>query len=113
MIWEIIRRVIDLFTLLLLIVIISIILTNNKSQEDIGNFGLKLEQYKQESMRVMSNNIDYVDGRINKLAEAQDSYQVGTDRRLNILEERMRDYQADKKDQTKMIQNNLQIQTNN
>jgi hypothetical protein len=113
MIWDIIKRAVDLSTLLLLIMIISIILTNSKSQDDIGNFGLKLEQYKQENLRVMSNNIEYMDGRVNKLGEIQDSYQVGTDRRLSIIEERVKWYEADKRQNQKIIQNNINTNTNN
>lgn len=113
MIWEIVRRIVDLSTLLLLIMIISIILKNNKGQEDIGNFGLKLDQYRNESLRVMNNNIDYMDGRVNKLAEIQDSYQVGTDRRLSVLEERIKMFQMDKMNNNKVIQNNINTNLNN
>lgn len=113
MIWEIVRRVVDLSTLLLLIMIISIILKNDKGQEDIGNFGLKLDQYRIESLRVMSNNVDYADTRINKLAEIQDSYQVGTDRRLGILEERIKMFQLDKMNNQKIINNNTNTNLNN
>ena len=107
MIWEIVRRIVDLSTLLLLIMIISIILKNDKGQEEIGNFGLKLDQYKAESLRVMGNNIDYMDTRVNKLAEIQDSYQVGTDRRLSVLEERIKMFQIDKMNNNKVIQTNI------
>lgn len=113
MIWEIVRRIVDLSTLLLLIMIISIILKNNKGQEAIGNFGLKLDQYRNESLRVMNNNIDYMDGRVNKLAEIQDSYQVGTDRRLSVLEERIKMFQMDKMNNNKVIQNNINTNLNN
>lgn len=104
--WVIVRRVADLLTLVLLIIMISIVMTNSKSSEDFGNFGLKLDKYKQESAKVMSSNIEYMDKRVNGLAETQDRYQVTTDRRVYVLEQRIKDLQADKKQNQRIINNN-------
>lgn len=110
--WVIVRRVADLLTLVLLIIMISIVMTNSKSSEDFGNFGLKLDKYKQESSKVMSSNIEYMDKRVNGLAETQDRYQVTTDRRVYVLEQRIKELQLDKKSSQKVIQNNIQTLTN-
>lgn len=111
--WVIVRRVADLLTLVLLIIMISIVMTNSKSSEDFGNFGLKLDKYKQESAKVMSSNIDYMDKRVNGLAETQDRYQVTTDQRVYVLEQRIKELQLDKKSSQKVIQNNIQTMTAN
>lgn len=113
MAWLFIKRTVDVLTLMLLIIMISIVMTNSKSAEDFGNFGLKLDQFKQESLTVMSKNVDYFDGRVNKLAEVQDRYQVNTDQRVYVMEQRMLQLQLDKKQSQKVIQNNIQTQTNN
>lgn len=110
--WVIVRRVADLLTLVLLIIMISIVMTNSKSSEDFGNFGLKLDKYKQESAKVMSSNIEYMDKRVNGLAETQDRYQVTTDQRVYVLEQRIKELQNNNKISQKMIQNNIQTLTN-
>lgn len=113
MVWVIIERIVHLLTLMLLILMISIVMTNNKASEDIGNFGLKIDQVKQEFLVVIGKNVDYYDKRINTLAEIQDRYQVTTDQRVYVLEQRMLQLQIDKKQNQKIIQNNIQTQTNN
>lgn len=110
--WVIVRKVADLLTLVLLIIMISIVMTNSKSSEDFGNFGLKLDKYKQESAKVMSSNIEYMDKRVNGLAETQDRYQVTTDQRVYVLEQRIKGLQNTNKSSQKMIQNNIQTLTN-
>lgn len=108
MVWLFIKRTVDVLTLMLLIVMITIVMTNSKSAEDFGSFGLKLDQFRQESLTVMSKNVDYFDGRINKLAEVQDRYQVNTDQRVYVMEQRVKELQADKKNNQKVIQTNIQ-----
>lgn len=112
MLWVIIERIVQILTLTLLIIMISITMTNNKSSEDFGNFGLKLSQYKQETLDVIAKNVDYVDGRLNRIAENQDFYQVRMDQRVYIVEAQMKALQADKKLNQKVIQNNIQTQNN-
>lgn len=108
MVWLFIKRTVDVLTLMLLIIMISIVVTNSKSAEDFGSFGLKLDQFRQESLTVMSKNVDYFDGRVNKLAEVQDRYQVNTDQRVYVMEQRVKELQADKKNNQKVIQTNVQ-----
>lgn len=108
MVWLFIKRTVDVLTLMLLIIMISIVVTNSKSAEDFGSFGLKLDQFRQESLTVMSKNVDYFDGRVNKLAEVQDRYQVNTDQRVYVMEQRVKELQADKKNNQKVIQTNIQ-----
>lgn len=113
MVWVIIKRLADLLTLMLLILMITIVLGNNKSSEDIGNFGLKLDQLRQDIILVIGKNVDYADKRINRMAETQDRYQVGMDQRVYILEQQVKLIQADKKQNQKVIQNNINNNLNN
>lgn len=113
MIWVVIRRVADLLTLVLLIIMISIVMTNNKSVEDVGNFGLKLDSLKQELIGTIGKNVDYMDKRLNGYAETQDRYQVSTDQRVYVLEQRMLQLQNEKKSNQKIINNNLNTLTTN
>jgi ribose 5-phosphate isomerase len=112
MIWTILERTIHLLTFVLLVAMLAIIMTNSKSSEDVGNFGLKLDVVKQESLNAIKNNVEYFEKRINNVSEKQDSYQVGTDQRVYVLEQRMKELQADKKNNQKVIQNNIQTQNN-
>ena len=91
---------------------LAIIMTNSKSSEDVGNFGLKLDVVKQESLNAIKNNVEYFEKRINNVSEKQDSYQVGTDQRVYVLEQRMKELQADRKNNQKVVQNNIQTQNN-
>ena len=106
MVWLFIKRTVDVLTLMLLIIMISIVMTNSKTSEDLGNFGLKLDKIQQETLIVIGKNVDYVDGRINKMSESQDRYQVGMDQRVHIAELQIKQLQADKRDSSKVINNN-------
>lgn len=106
MIWTLLERIVHLLTFVLLVLMMTVILTNSKSSEDIGNFGLKLDLAKQESLNAIKNNVEYFEARINNVAEKQDSYQVSTDQRVYVLEMRMKELQADKKNNQKIINNN-------
>lgn len=113
MIWTLLERIVHLLTFVLLVLMMTVILTNSKSSEDIGNFGLKLDLAKQESLNAIKNNVEYFEARINNVAEKQDSYQVSTDQRVYVLEMRMKELQADKKQNQKVIQNNINNNLNN
>lgn len=113
MVWLFIKRTVDILTLMLLIIMISIVMTNSKSAEDFGSFGLKLDQFKEETKTVTGKNVDYFDGRVNKLAETQDRYQVTTDQRVYVLEQKVKDLQGDKKNNQKIVNNNINTLTSN
>lgn len=113
MVWLFIKRTVDVLTLMLLIIMISIVMTNSKSAEDFGSFGLKLDQFKEETKIVTGKNVDYFDGRINKLAETQDRYQVTTDQRVYILEQKVKELQVGKKNNQKIVNNNINTLTSN
>lgn len=106
MIWTVIDRVVSLTFLLLAITTLILLLNTTSATKEASNFSQKLELYKQESLKVMSNNMAYFDGRLNKNSENQDSYQVGMDQRVYVLEQQVKLIQADKKGGSKVINNN-------
>ena len=113
MVWTIVDRVVSLTFLLLAITTLILLLNTAAATKESSNFSEKLELYKLESQKVMSNNIDYIDGRLNKNSENQDSYQVSTDQRIYILEMQVKQILVDKKNNQKIVNNNINTLTNN
>lgn len=113
MVWTIIDRVVSLTFLLLAVTTLILLLNTTAATKEASNFSEKLELYKLESQKVMANNIAYIDNRLNKNAENQDSYQVSTDQRMYIIEQRLLQLQTANKNNQKVIQTNIQTLTNN
>lgn len=112
MIWKILDRAATLAYLLLSAILITILMNNSSENAGVNNFAQKLTLMQQEVMKVIANNTDYLEQRVNKVSERQDDYQVSTDQRVYVLEMRMKELQADKKNGQKVIQNNIQTQNN-
>lgn len=106
MVWIIIDRIVSLTFLLVAITVLILLLNTASATKEGSNFSEKLDLYKQESLKVMSNNMNYFDTRINKVAENQDSYQVSTGQRLYVLEMQVKTLEADKRNNQKVINNN-------
>lgn len=113
MAWIIIDRVASVTFLLLAVTTLTLLLNTTSATKEGSNFSEKLELYKQESIKVMSNNINYMDGRLNKVAENQDSYQVSSDQRMYVLEMQVKQLMSDKKNNQKIVNNNINTLTNN
>lgn len=113
MVWKILDRAGTLAYLLLSTILITILMNNSSENAGKNNYAQKLTVVQQEIMRVISNNTDYLEQRVNKVSERQDDYQVSTDQRVYILEMRIKELQADKKQGQKVIQTNIQVQNNN
>jgi len=107
MIWVILDRVVHLMTFMLLVLMISVIFNNNKTSQEVGNFTVKIDGLHSQTMKALSSNIEYFDSRINRLAENQDSYQVGIDQRVTVLESQMKSMQADKKNNQRIVNTNI------
>lgn len=106
MIWKILDRAGTLAYLLLSTILITILMTNSSENAGVNNYGQKLDLLKKEFLTAISNNVNYFETRINKLSETQDSYQVSTDQRVYVLEQRVKDLQANSKNNQKIINNN-------
>lgn len=113
MIWKILDRAGTLAYLLLSTILITILMSNSSENAGVNNFSQKLDFVKEEILKVVVNNTTYLEGRINNVSERQDNYQVTTDQRVYVLEQRIKELQMDKKSSQKVIQNNVQTVTNN
>lgn len=113
MLWVIIERAVHLATLVLLVVMLSIIFINNKSSEDLSRIDLKIEQNRADRIKSITTNMEYVDGRLNRLSEAQDNYQVLIDRRLHIMEVVVKGLSEDARIGQKIVNTNNNVNTNN
>lgn len=113
MIWKILDRAGTLAYLLLSTILITILMSNSSENAGVNNFSQKLDFVKEEILKVVVNNTTYLEGRINNVSERQDNYQVTTDQRVYVLEQRIKELQMDKKSSQKVIQNNVQTMTSN
>lgn len=113
MIWKILDRAATLAYLLLSAILITILMNNSNDTAHVNNYAQKLTVMRQDIMKVVANNTDYLEQRVNKVSERQDDYQVSTDQRVYILEMRMKELQADKKNGQRVINNNINTLTNN
>lgn len=100
MFWILVDRIVNLTFLLLAILIITLLLNTSSANHEGLLFSEKLEAFRQETLKAMSNNITYVETRLNRVSETQDSYQVSSSSRMNVLEQRLGVLEtADKKSQ--------------
>lgn len=113
MIWKILDRAGTLAYLLLSTTLITILMSNSSENAGVNNFSQKLDFVKEEILKVVVNNTTYLEGRINNVSERQDNYQVTTDQRVYVLEQRIKELQNTNKSSQKMIQNNVQTMTTN
>lgn len=112
MIWKILDRAATLAYLLLSAILITILMNNSSENAGVNNYAQKLTLVQQEIGKVIANNTDYLEQRVNKTSERQDDYQVSTDQRIYVLEMRMKELQADKKQNQKIITNNINTLNN-
>lgn len=111
--WDILKRMIDIIHFVVLVLMVSILFLNNKTTEDVQTFSLKLEDVKQEMIKVVSNNTTYLETRQNRIDEKQDNYQNTSSAQISLLTKRVEKIEQENKGSQKVIQNNLQIQNNN
>lgn len=97
------RNIVDLTFLLLAVLLITILLRDMKVSDNNNNVQLNIEALRLEVTKVMSTNINYVEGRVNKLGETQDTYQVSTTHKINLLERKVEKLEKDNKNTTRII----------
>lgn len=110
--WDILQRVVSITTLFLLIIMIAVIFSNGKATVESDYLAIRIEEYKEDSNKMAANNLSYLEARLNRLAENQDSYQNGTATRLSILEARVKVLETENKDlksQAKVVNNNTNL----
>ncbi|MNY61162.1 hypothetical protein D3C86_1978120 [compost metagenome] len=71
----------------------------------------QIEALKKAFENVASNNLNYLETRVNKVSESSDNYQVASTTRINILEARVEGLEKENK-VLKLQQRNIITQTN-
>ena len=107
--WDILKRMIDIIHFIVLVLMVSVLFLNNKTSEDVQSFSLKLENVKQEMVKVVSNNTSYLEQRQNRSDEKQDNYQNTSSNQISLLTQRLDKLEAQgKTNGQKVIQNSIQ-----
>lgn len=97
------RTVVDLTFLLLAALLITVLLRDMKVSDNSESVALSIEALRLDINTVMSRNIEYVDGRLSKLGEVQDRYQVSTVSKVHLLEQKVERLEKANKNNTKII----------
>lgn len=97
------RNIVDLTFLLLAVLLITILLRDMKVSDNNNNVQLNIEALRLEVTKVMSTNIQYMEARVNKLGETQDTYQVSTTHKINLLEQKVEKLEKDNKNTNRII----------
>jgi len=105
--WLIVDRVVTLLTLVMLVLMVTVIFTADRSSKDAIDFKEQLANYKLENQNTRINNIAYIEKRIGKLQEQQDTYQILVDRRLQIMENQIKLAVDNNKVNQKVINTNI------
>lgn len=88
--WVMIERAVQLCHLVLLVLLLLLLTSGYKQGVDAQNFTAKIDLFKQDTAKLLDNNLHYTENRINKLQEGQDGYQVANSKELYLLKERLK-----------------------
>lgn len=106
MFWKTLNLTVNCTFLLLAITIMTILLRNDNYRSDFSNYEVALHELRREVNKVNQSNFMYLEDKINRVAGNQDSYQVNTTRRLEVLEVRQQNLENRKRDNNRIINNN-------
>ena len=76
---------------------------------DANNNQANIESVRKQMMDVEASNVNYLEGRINRISEISDSYQSNMTRRVNVLEERMKALEAKRTTPARVTNTNTNI----
>lgn len=110
MFWEVIKRLVDLTYLLLGLVMVVVLYSGVNQNTNNFNFEESLRGFKENITKTISNNLEYLEVKVNRVARNVDDYQNSSTTRINILEGRVTALELENKAlklQQKTINNNL------
>lgn len=112
MLW--LRTVVDLTFLMLAVLLITILLRDMRVSDNREDVALSIESLRLDINSLMAKNIEYMDGRLGKLGEIQDKYQINSSSRMTLLEQKVERIEKANRNNTKIINtnNNLNIMNN-
>ncbi len=104
--WDILKRAIDVIHFVVLVLMVSILFLNNNTSEQVATYGLKMESLKEDVMKVISNNTNYLEIRQNRIDAKQDNYQNTSSAQISLLTQRVEKLEKAYKNDTKIINTN-------
>lgn len=110
MFWKVLNLVVSCTFLLLAVTIMTILLRNDHYRSDFSDYQTALQDLQRDMIKTNQSNFVYLESKANRIAENQDSYQINTTRRIDVLEQRMES--LDKRTQnngSRIINNNSAI----
>lgn len=108
--WQILNLAVNFSFLLLSVTIMTLLLRNENYREQMFDFTVSFEEYKEYNKKVQDNHLNYLESRINRISANQDSYQETTNSRIRVLESRITISEKMKQPERTFINN---VQTNN
>lgn len=111
--WKTLNLVVNCTFLLLAVTIMTILLKNDNYRADFSNYEMALQDLRQEVNKANQSNFMYLEDKINRVAGNQDSYQVNTTRRIEVLEVRQQGLENRKRDNSRIVNNNQAIANGN
>ena len=112
--WTTIDRAVNIVFLILALSLLSILYIDSGERKDFQLFEKRLTLYQNESRKVIENNTLYLEGRVNAIASNQDTYQLSSSRRLDVLENRLKIMEEQNKDlmtQARVLNYNNNVNT--
>lgn len=113
MFWTYLQGAVNFVFLLLAVTLLSLLWSNTQDLNKDANMQKHFEIFKESVHKAMSNNIQYVETRINKIAQNSDDYQVSTSNRLYVLEDKVKKLEQDNKASSRNININTNTATSN
>lgn len=107
--WKTLNLVVNLTFLLLAVTIMTILLRNDLQRGDFSNYESVLQSAKQEIHRVNQSNFIYLEEKTNRVASNQDSYQTNTARRLDVLEQRIKNLEDKRGNNPRIVNTNTNV----
>lgn len=104
--WKTLNLVVNLTFLLLAVTIMTILIKNDSYRSDMNDYESALSELRHDLNKVNQSNFMYLEEKSNRIAMNQDSYQVNTTRRLEVLEERIKILQTNAKSSSRVINTN-------
>lgn len=104
--WDILKRAIDVIHFVVLVLLVSILFLNNSTTEQIATFGLRVDNVKQELVKVISSNTNYLETKVNRIDAKQDNYQNTSSTQISLLSQRVEKLEKSYKNNTNIINTN-------
>jgi len=105
------RTIVDLTFLALAVVLITTLLADRYDSVNEGVAAMEIQKLRKDIMDISMKNMIYLENKVNRVAEASDSYQVDSYRRIQVLENRMESLEARNKSTSRV--NNINTNTIN